>query len=74
MRQKLQAIDEDAGHHDIGAARFFLGHSVADQTHMPRMQTAHRGHKSRSAEGCERSAQLGNGVANLHGEKTSVQR
>ena len=61
VRQKLQAIDKDAGHSHI-AQRLGLG----DQGQMALMQVAHGGHKSGVFERAEVIAEFGDGVYDFH--------
>ena len=62
MRQELQPVHEDAGHHHV-AQRLGLLH----QGQMAGMQVAHGGHKSGALERGQRLAQRINVVDDLHG-------
>ena len=62
MRQELQPVHEDAGHHHV-AQRLGLLH----QGQMAGMQVAHGGHKSGALERGQRLAQRINAVDDLHG-------
>ena len=67
MRQELQPVHEDAGHHHV-AQRLGLLH----QGQMAGMQVAHGGHKSGALERGQRLAQRINVVDDLHGGLSQV--
>ena len=61
MRQKLQAVDKDAGDRDIAARS-----GLAYQCQMAVVQVAHSGHKSGPLEWGQLLAQFGDGVDDFH--------
>ncbi|MPN38452.1 hypothetical protein SDC9_185976 [bioreactor metagenome] len=61
VRQKLQAVHEDAGHGHIAMLA-----GVAHQGEMALVQIAHGGHESRAAATGQCGAQVGDGVNDLH--------
>lgn len=61
VRQKLQAIDEDAGHRDVTQ-----GFGLLDQRNMAVMQVTHGGYEGGAGKARQVVAQIRDGVGDVH--------